>query len=79
MEYGKPSDNRANYSNSYDVRIWRPTQKPYGSRRRGYKQDSVNVAPTERVPVIVVMTPVIGGGLVAINAEKPLAIELIQM
>jgi hypothetical protein len=31
------------------------------------------------VPVIVVMTPVIGGGLVAINAEKPLAIELIQM
>jgi hypothetical protein len=31
------------------------------------------------VSVIVVMTPIIGRGLVAINAEKLLAIELIQM
>src|ERR1700691_2929276 len=79
MEYGKPADDRANRSNRNDVRICRPTQKPHGSRRSGDKQNSVNVAPTHRTSVVVVVTRVVGGCLVAANAEKLFSVGLIHM
>src|ERR1700683_4009508 len=78
MEYGKTSDDRANSSNRNDVRICRPTQKPHGCCRSGNKQDSVNVAPTQRMSVVVV-TRVVGGCLVTVIAEKLLSVGLIHM